>query len=118
MATTAKISDHRFSGTSTIDNVKSAGFTDWCESLEHARLFVMAGLLFFQCSVVIPALLLLAQVLNTAHTDILALVAVLSTMAVLVTNIATLSMKTIVVTFIINMIIMISLILIPIMGIF
>ncbi|WMJ73794.1 hypothetical protein RCC89_11575 [Cytophagaceae bacterium ABcell3] len=92
-------------------------FSQLCEVLENYRYLAVSGILFFQGCILVPVLLLMTQFYSIGISDITALVASLSTMAVLVTNISGLGMKTNMIVFGLNLVAMLSLILIHLVNI-
>ena len=87
-----------------------SNFTKWCQSLEPVRFMVMSFILMVQTCVIAPAVVLLSSFFDKGITAPTIALAAFSTMAVMVSNISLLPMKAIIITFIICLVINLSLI--------
>ena len=87
-------------------------FFTWCKELEDYRYPILAAIVIIQGNLIIPPLLLLSLNYNIGLGDIPIVSATITTMAVMVTNMSLSSMKVIVITFALSLLINISLILV------
>lgn len=88
------------------------GFAQWCKELESYRYLVLSALLIIQGCILVPATLFSMFYFNVGITGLGVYLTGFTTLAVLVVNIGIAPMKWIVSTFIVNCLVLLSLILI------
>jgi hypothetical protein len=80
-------------------------FLQWCDTMEFYRFGILAAIVAVQGCILVPITLLLSLYVNIGISDITLLAVTVSTMAVMVTNMALTPMRVIIIVFVLNLII-------------
>lgn len=119
MATIAKNSTHYLYAVSTSETSTSKrsllkDFFTWCESMEDYRYLILVGIVLIQGNIFIPGALFAILKLETAFTGLSVYLLGASTLGVLVTNLAQVPMKVVISAFIINFVLIFTLVMLHI----
>jgi hypothetical protein len=89
-------------GNTAIATNKSISFTEYCQGLEDHRILLLAFTLIFQGCITVPATLLVTSFFDIGMGGITIALLAAGTIGVLISNMAELSVKVILITFILT----------------